>query len=211
MLHSELIPALEAGSKRLMVVLHGLGDSMEGYRWLPMAMNLPGMNYLLVDAPDEYYTGFSWFDIYGDRNPGIERSRKLLFVLLDEYREKGFPTEQTIQFGFSQGCLMSMEIAVRYPHKLAGVVGISGFIQDAEGLAKAASPVAKEQRILVTHGDADPLLPINEVRGQIQFLQGQGIPILWREFRKEHTIAGDEELGVIRDFVNGSFDVSAGQ
>ncbi len=45
-----------------MVMLHGLGDSIEGYRWFPEAMGLPGMNYLLVNAPDEYYGGYSWFD-----------------------------------------------------------------------------------------------------------------------------------------------------
>ena len=41
MLHSELIPAAERGSKRLMIMLHGLGDSIEGYRWFPEAMRLP--------------------------------------------------------------------------------------------------------------------------------------------------------------------------
>ena len=35
-----------------MIVLHGLGDSMEGYRWLPEALQLPWLNYLLVNAPD---------------------------------------------------------------------------------------------------------------------------------------------------------------
>ena len=36
MLTHELIPAADKDSKWLMVVLHGLGDSMEGYRWLPI-------------------------------------------------------------------------------------------------------------------------------------------------------------------------------
>ena len=33
MLQPELIPARNEGAKDLLVVLHGLGDSMEGYRW----------------------------------------------------------------------------------------------------------------------------------------------------------------------------------
>ena len=40
MLHTELIPATEKSS-RLMVMLHGLGDSIEGYRWWPEALGLP--------------------------------------------------------------------------------------------------------------------------------------------------------------------------
>ena len=46
-----------------MVMLHGLGDSIEGYRWWPEALGLPWLNHLLVNAPDDYYGGYSWFDI----------------------------------------------------------------------------------------------------------------------------------------------------
>ena len=55
MLHTEFHRAKEKISKQLMVVLHGLGDSCAGYRWLPSLLGLPWMNYLLVDAPDSYY------------------------------------------------------------------------------------------------------------------------------------------------------------
>ncbi len=70
MLDTEMIPAMEPDSTRLMIVLHGLGDSMEGYRWLPPALRLPWMNYLLANAPDEYYGGYSWFDFAGEPLPG---------------------------------------------------------------------------------------------------------------------------------------------
>src|SRR5947207_14238608 len=125
MLHSEFIPASEPNSKRLWIMLHGLGDSIAGYRWLPQAMGLSSMNYLLVNAPDLYYGGFSWFDFGGDIVPGVKRSRELLFALLDAQRAKGFPIEQITLGGFSQGCLMSIETGLRYPHRLAGLVGIS--------------------------------------------------------------------------------------
>src|SRR6266545_2994501 len=107
-LQSELISAHESVSKRLFIMLHGLGDSIEGYRWFPGATNLPWLNYLLVNASDEYYGGYSWFDYQGDMAPGVRRSREALFELLDAQRAAGFPTEQTILGGFSQGCLMSM-------------------------------------------------------------------------------------------------------
>ena len=57
MLVTELVPAREPDSRRLMVVLHGLGDSMDGYRWMPQELDLPWLNYLLVNAPDDYYGG----------------------------------------------------------------------------------------------------------------------------------------------------------
>src|ERR1700685_2074830 len=109
MLHSELIPAADKNSRRLMIMLHGLGDSIEGYRWMPEAMNLPWLNYLLVNAPDEYYGGYSWFNL-DEQKPGILRSRKMLFALLDDLRAKKFPAGQITLGGFSQGCLMAIDV-----------------------------------------------------------------------------------------------------
>lgn len=205
MLHSELIPAAERGSRRLMVMLHGLGDSIEGYRWMPEAMRLPWLSYLLVNAPDDYYGGFSWYDITGDHAPGVLRSRKLLFDLLDDLRSRGYPTEQTTLGGFSQGCLMAMDVALRYPHRFAGGVGISGYVFEPEKVLQELSPVAREQRFLVTHGTFDPVVPFEKTRPQIMRLQAAGLRIEWREFAKPHTIAGEEELGVIRKFVRAGF------
>ena len=205
MLTHELIPAVEEDSKSLMVVLHGLGDTMEGYRWLPDAMGLPWLNYLLVNAPDDYSGGFSWYDIYENPGPGVERSRKALFELLDAQREASFPADQIFQFGFSQGCLMTMEVAMRYPHRLAGCVGVSGYIHEPEQAITELSPVAKEQKILFTLGTFDPLIPAEKVKGQLNLLwKDGGMQIQSEELPKEHTIAGEEELSLIRDFISAA-------
>lgn len=205
MLETEFYPASQKDSKRLLIALHGLGDSTAGYRWMPSALRLPWLNYLLVNAPDDYYGGYSWYDFDGNPAPGIERSRKLLFALLDAQRANGFVTEDTVLFGFSQGCLMTIDVGFRYPHKLAGLVGVSGYVHEPARLLAELSPVAKEQRMLFTHGTQDPLIPCAEVRKQVDGLKAAGLNIAWREFAKVHTIAGDEELDVIRDFVSDGF------
>ena len=206
MLHNELVPAKEKNSRRLMVMLHGLGDSIEGYRWLPEAMGLPRLNYLLVNAPDEYYGGYSWFDL-NDILPGVQRSRELLFELLDDLRARGFPAEQITLGGFSQGCLMAVEAGLRYPHRLAGIIGISGWVCEPEKLVKELPPVARQQRLLMTHGTADPMLPIAQVRPQIPLLQAAGLNLAWREFAKAHTMI-EEEIAVVRDFVKAGYPIA---
>ena len=204
MLTSELAPAIEADSRALLVVLHGLGDSMDGWRWLPDELRLPWLNCLFVNAPDDYYGGYSWYDLYGDSGPGIRRSRGLLTELLDAQRAAGFPSEQTALLGFSQGCLMTLDTGFRYPHRLAALVGISGYVWEPEELLRELSPVAKQQRTLVTHGTRDPLLPIVPVREQVGQLQAAGLDVTWREFDKVHTVAGEPELAVIREFLRAA-------
>jgi phospholipase/carboxylesterase len=201
MLDQLFIPAPEKNSRRLMIWLHGLGDSVEGYRWMPDALGLPWLNFLLVNAPDEYFGGYSWFDYPGDMVPGVTRSRAMLFELLDAQRAKGFPTEHTTFGGFSQGSLMSVDVSLRYSHRFAGVVGISGFVCEPEKLLGELSPVAREQRLLITHGTQDPVIPFGLAREQIRLLKAAGLKIDWRELVKVHTIAGESEQSIIREFI----------
>jgi len=205
MLDAFFIPAKDTASRRLCVFLHGLGDSVEGYDWLLDALGFPWMNYVLANAPDSYYSGFSWYDFAGDIVPGVKRSCALLSELLDATRARGFPSEQTILGGFSQGGLMTLEVGCRYPHRLAGLVEISGYAAQPEILEKELSPVAKEQRFLATHGIEDPILPIDVTRNQIKMLQTAGLNIEWHEFHKGHTLAGEPELAVIRKFIEAGY------
>jgi phospholipase/carboxylesterase len=205
MLHTHFIPAAQADSRRLLVMLHGLGDSLNGYLWMPEALRLPWLNYLLVNAPDAYYGGYSWYDFAGDPTSGIRRSTQLLARVLDDLPGRGFPTELTTLGGFSQGCLMALEVGCRYPQRLAGIVGISGYVHAPQTLLQQLSPVARQQRFLITHGTHDPLLPIAPSRQQVAALKAAGLDIQWREFAKDHTIAGAEELDPIRDFIHAGY------
>ena len=203
MLQTNLIKAQNSSSRDLLIALHGLGDSMAGYTWVPEILGTPHLNVLLVNAPDAYYTGFAWYDFGNEpaiAAPGVERSYRLLESLLQSTAEKGFPAERTILFGFSQGCLMSTETAVRYPQRLAGVIGISGYIHEVQRLLKLASPVAREQKFLITHGSEDPLIPLPEAQKDFETLKSAGFQIDFQVFPKGHTII-EPELPHFRRFI----------
>lgn len=197
-----LAPKTERGDKaRLMLVMHGLGDSLNGYRFLPEMLKIDGLHYLLVNAPDSYFTGYSWYDIYGDMAPGVKRSRESLFWVLEQLEQQGWPAEHIAVFGFSQGCLMALDLACRYPKAFGAVVGVSGYVGFLEEYPECLSPAARKQRIFVTHGSEDPLLPLEKSKQQIQALKGMGLQIEWREYTKEHTIDPYKELVDIRRFL----------
>jgi len=133
----------------------------------------------------------------------------LLFELLDALPAKGFPTDQITFGGFSQGCLMAIEVGLRYPHRLAGIVGISGYVCRPERLVKELSPVALQQRLLVTHGTQDPMIRFAVMREQINFLKAAGLNIEWHEFQKEHTII-EPELELVREFIRAGYPNAVG-
>jgi phospholipase/carboxylesterase len=97
---------------------------------------------------------------------------------------------------------MTIDVGFRYPHRLAALVGISGYVWEPEVLLQELSPVAREQSMLFTHGTRDPLVPCDQVRLQVQKLKAAGLAIDWMEFDKVHTVAGEAELSVIRQFLN---------
>ena len=100
---------------------------------------------------------------------------------------------------------MTIDVGFRYPHRFAGLVGVSGYVHEPGRLLKELSLVARKQRMLFTHGRLDPLVPCLAVREQVTGLVAAGLNIDWHEFNKAHTIAGEEELRLIREFTNGSF------
>ena len=193
--------------EKLMIVMHGLGDSAEGYSWMPREFGIDDMNYLLLDAPDDYYGGFSWYDLTGgDQGIGIKRSRNLLLELLTELESLGWATEQIFLLGFSQGCVMCLDLGLRHNKKLAGICGISGYLfkegEDHEFMTEI-NRQAFNQNWLITHGRFDERVPYLITENQMKELQSFGLPIRFEIFDKTHTIDSAKELPKIREWILG--------
>lgn len=197
------IPAQKKSEReRLMVVLHGLGDSLRGFSFLPEALAINEFSYLLINAPDSYYGGYSWYDFGGDPVPGILRSRELLFQLLGELKQQGVASRDIFVFGFSQGCLMAVDVGIRCPDILGGICAVSGHVASIEDYPEQFSPVAKQQQFLITHGYNDPMVPFEPAALQFQRLQKMGIDLEFKAYDKVHTIL-PEELNDIAKWFRG--------
>jgi len=188
-------------SKKLMIILHGRGDSSAGFTWLPPYLNMDEMNYLLLDAPYDYYGGRSWYDLPPNQLEGIDHSSKILTEILDELFEEQFDVSQSFLFGFSQGSLLTFEFGARYHKVFAGYMAISGYIYDAEKLLVEMNPKVKEAKWLCTHGTLDSVLPYFTSKSQVEVLQKGGFDVEFKEYEKDHTIV-EEELKMIRVWMN---------
>lgn len=188
-------------SPYLMLVLHGRGDSLEGFTWLQSELNIPHLHFLLLNAPDPYYGGFSWYDLPPNQLPGVLRSRKILEVVMEEVRQEGFLPEKCFLFGFSQGCLMTLEFGGRSPQPFAGFIGVSGYCLDPQALIRESSEAARKGHWLVTHGLMDSLLPVEKTRAQVEELKAHGFPIDYQEYSKDHTIDPFKELPYLRAWI----------
>ena len=183
-----------------MVVLHGRGDSSEGFRWMPPVLDIDEMNYLLLDAPYDYFGGRSWYDLPPNQLEGIVYSSGILAEIFDTLFESQFNAEESFLFGFSQGSLLTLEFGARYEKKLAGYMAISGYTLDPELLLKEMNPELKNANWLSTHGESDDILPFETSKAQVQRLQRGGLPIEFKAYDKDHTIV-EEELRMLRAWI----------
>jgi len=175
-------------SNKLMIILHGRGDSAEGFRFFPQELRLDNLNYLLLNAPFEYYTGFSWYDLPPNQLPGIEYSKEILTQILDILFKDRYEPSQTILFGFSQGSLLTFEFGARYQHRLAGYIAVSGYIFDADKLLVEMNQELKNASWLCTHGYEDEVLPYKQSREQVEILLDGDFEIDFRAYHKTHTV-----------------------
>jgi len=187
-------------SKKLMIVLHGRGDSSEGFIKLPDFINIEELNYLLLDAPFEYFGGYSWYQLPPDQLPGIEYSNKLLTQTLDAVFAEEFNVKESVLFGFSQGSLLTFEFGARYEKVLAGYIGVSGYIYDVEKLLHELNPNAATSSWLCTHGRFDNVLPYESSKEQIEQLQEGGVNIEFHSYDKDHSLDRDE-LAMISQWI----------
>ena len=187
------------------LILHGLGDSQDGWKPVAPMLGVRHLGFVFVDAPRPYYDGFAWFDLNADltfKDEQIRASRALLDELITSLLARlGIASERLFLLGFSQGALMVIDTALRANRRFAGVIGISGFLAMLEEYPLAFGASLPGQHLLMTHGRADPLLPLAMVRAQVQRLNALGLTIGWREYDKAHTLDPVRELPELRAFL----------
>jgi len=193
------------------VVLHGLGA--DGNDFVPIAqeMDLMGIGpirFVFPNAPVRPVTlngGYpmrAWYDIFPpSTQPGVPRredeaglreSLALVQALLDREAERGVPPECTVLMGFSQGCAMALLAGLRAPQRLAGVVGLSGYLPLADTTEAERSAANANTPVFLGHGIHDSVVEPGRGEAARDVLEGLGYPVQWCTYPMEHSVCADE-------------------
>lgn len=198
----------EGGGKGpLVVLLHGFGAPGDDLASLWRVLSAPqGTRFAFPEAPMElpgYGGGRAWWMIdlvelqtalqqgkVRDRTqevpPGLAEARAGVVAMLDEL-EAALSPSHVVLGGFSQGAMLSCDVALRTARKLAALVLLSGtFLAEAEW-----RPLMEKREGLpafLSHGRADPMLPYAQSERLRDALVEAGLPVTWVPFGGGHEI-----------------------
>ncbi|MGO4854565.1 alpha/beta hydrolase [Phaeovulum sp. W22_SRMD_FR3] len=163
---------LSGKTRSAVVFLHGYGADGADLLGLadPLGGHLKDTLFLAPDAPERCQGnpfGRQWFPIpwldgssEAQAAEGLARAAADLNAFLDALMvETGLSADRIAIIGFSQGTMMALEVAPRRAAALAGVVAFSGRLLRPEALGEVKS----KPPVLLIHGDADPVVPFEDM------------------------------------------------
>jgi len=123
--------------------------------------------------------GYQWFSLqdrdHGAILSGVRAAWPILDAFIDDQLARFALTEaDTALLGFSQGTMMSLFTAPRRARAVAAVVGFSGALVGAELLA---GEIKSRPPVILVHGDADPVVPVQAAHGAKAALEKAQVPV----------------------------------
>jgi len=197
--------------------MHGLGA--DGYDFADIAPELglhkaAAIRFIFPHAPvmpvsiNGGYRMRAWYDISDmnlEKNPdieGIEKNSKLVAELVDAEVEKGIKPERIFLIGFSQGGVMALHTATRYPKKLAGAASLSSYFPTAKTMP--IDGVNAKIPIFFGHGNYDDVVPAALGLKAYAFFRANGNPVESHLYDMTHSVCM-EELAALGKWLNAFF------
>ncbi len=190
------------------IILHGLGA--DGSDFIPVCRELDlraqgPIRYVLPSAPvmpvsiNGGYQMRAWYDILPTNDlarredeAGLRRSHQAINALIDREVQRGIAPARIVLMGFSQGCAMALMTGLRYPHKLAGIVALSGYLP-LPGSTEAERHAANQHTpIFMAHGTDDDVVLVSRGQAAQASLAALGYQVEWHDYPMAHSLCLEE-------------------
>jgi phospholipase/carboxylesterase len=206
---------IESGANPTAAIIwmHGLGADANDFVPIVKELDLrdcPAIRFVFPNAPQIPVTlngGYimrAWYDIAAagtdinkrEDETGLRLSQQHIDALIARENSRGIPTDKIILAGFSQGCAMSLQTGLRHPQKLAGIMGLSGYVPLADKVAEERHIANQDTSIFLVHGTSDPVIPIQRAQQSRDLLLSLGYKIEWHDYWMQHSVSPQEIIDI---------------
>ena len=170
--------------KNAVILLHGYGGdgkdiSMLSLNW---KRHMPNTIFICPNGHEVCQinpSGFQWFDLTKDDpdyilEQSINAENKIQKFINEIKQEFNLTNNKICLAGFSQGCMLSLNVGLITEEKFSCIVGFSGKIIDQNNLK---GRVKNFSDVLLIHGDADQVVPSTYLLEAKDFLIRNGINV----------------------------------
>ena len=177
-------PENEIEIKNAIILLHGYGGdgrdiSMLSLNW---RRHMPNTVFICPNGHEVCLinpSGFQWFDLTKDDpdyilEQSIKAENKIQKFINEIKQEFNLTNDKICLAGFSQGCMLSLNVGLISEEKFSCIVGFSGKIIDQNNLK---GRVKNFSDVLLIHGDADQVVPSTYLLEAKDFLIRNGINV----------------------------------
>ena len=189
------------------IILHGLGA--DGNDFVPVASELAlqsvgPVRFVFPHGPTRPVTingGYvmrAWYDILGtdlaqrEDEAGLRESQVLVEGLLAREKARGIQASRIVLAGFSQGCAMTFMTGLRHGERLAGLLGMSGYLPLAAKTATERNAANAYVPIFQAHGTADMVIPLARAVASRNALVALGYTVEWHQYPMQHSVCPQE-------------------
>ena len=177
-------PKNEIEIKNAVILLHGYGGdgkdiSMLSLNW---KRHMPNTVFICPNGHEVCLinpSGFQWFDLTKDDpdyilEQSIKAENKIQKFINEIKQEFNLTNDKICLAGFSQGCMLSLNVGLISEEKFSCIVGFSGKIIDQNNLK---GRIKNFSDVLLIHGDADQVVPSTYLLEAKDFLIRNGINV----------------------------------
>ena len=163
--------------KNAIILLHGYGGDGKDISMLSLNWKRHIPNTVII-CPNGHETcpinpsGYQWYDLTKEDpdyilKQSINAENKIKEFIEEIKKEFNFKNNQICLSGFSQGCMMSLNVGLTTEEEFACIVGFSGKIIDQENLRKR---IKNYTNTLLIHGEVDQVVPSTHLLEAKDFL-----------------------------------------
>ena len=195
--------------------LHGLGADGHDFEAIVPELGVAdqlSLRFVFPHAPmrpvtiNGGMTMRAWYDILtlergGPQDEaGIRESGRLLELLIEREHQRDIPHDKIVLAGFSQGGAIALHTALRYPHRLAGLMALSTWLplQDSFDTEVVGNTRAQSQElpVFMAHGSSDRMLPMALGQQSCETLEKAGYAVEWHDYPMAHAVCAEEIVDI---------------
>lgn len=207
------LPLKKTEKPPVIVLLHGYGSNEEDLfdiaksfdeRFVTVSLRAP------FNAKDQ---GYCWYpldltvnkEFRHDYKMAKESRTKILAFISSFCKEYKADSTQVFLLGFSQGAIMSYDLAFFKPEKIKGVVALSGLLLEETKKIKTDALKLAKVKFFIAHGNADNVIDLKKGEEAAKFLKDKKNNVTFKTYEMPHALVG-KELNDIKDWLKSNIE-----